>query len=413
MEAPQSPPLMSSNLALELLQKSPAPIPQTDPLVFGRSWILKQVTPGIVFHGGNNYQHQSRSPSPDDGQAGQQHGSALPEPPASGTSRRLGGGLQSNAASYKQLPSHAAADISYDDFVRRYMEPNQPVVIRGVTSGWRAAAEWRTPDGRLRLEALRRLAGHCRVCVTDTSNQDDGCGVVRPMLLSDYLDWWTSRATATLQQRQQQAQGQGQLRLPDKKEDQVGDVLVVAPGLRANAAAHSQRDDEGLEAGREGQCGQQQPLTPAETFGNPTICLPGCEALPAAAQPTSSAQDRNVDAAATPVQNRSCSSPAGDEELMYLKDWHFVAEFPDYGAYRLPIFFADDWLNAYYDHLTKQALCDGKAATGNASEAYGDNPSAIDVAVVPAAAAPNAVAAAATVSEERIAQGICCGWHRT
>ncbi|EFJ51911.1 hypothetical protein VOLCADRAFT_56346 [Volvox carteri f. nagariensis] len=34
---------------------------------------------------------------------------------------------------------------------------------------------------------------------------------------------------------------------------------------------------------------------------------------------------------------------------MYLKDWHFVAEFPDYGAYRLPFFFADDWLNAYYD----------------------------------------------------------------
>ncbi|GLI69130.1 hypothetical protein VaNZ11_013685 [Volvox africanus] len=407
MEAPQSPPLMSSNLAQELLQKSPNPIPKTDPLMFGRSWMLRQVPPGTVFHGGDNYEHQMSSLIPDDSQAGQQHESALPEAPASGTSRRSDAGLQSTAASYKQLPSHAASDLSYDDFVRRYMEPNQPVVIRGVTSGWRAAAEWRTPDGMLRLEALRRLAGHCRVCVTDTSTQDDGCGVVRPMLLSEYLDWWTSRATATQQQRQQQGQRQGQVRLADKNEDQVGDVLLVAPGPPANAAAAPERDDEGLEAGQDGQCGQQQPFTPAEAPGNSMVRLQGCdhEALPAAAQPSGSARDRNVDAVATSVQKQSCSSPAADKDLMYLKDWHFVAEFPEYGAYRLPIFFADDWLNAYYDHLTSQALRDGKAATGNASAAYGDNPNAINAAVVPATIGPNSITVEATAAKEGIAQG--------
>ncbi|CAL8468075.1 g7614 [Coccomyxa elongata] len=41
----------------------------------------------------------------------------------------------------------------------------------------------------------------------------------------------------------------------------------------------------------------------------------------------------------------------GQEEqlLLYLKDWHFVHEFPWYKAYVLPQYFRDDWLNDYYD----------------------------------------------------------------
>lgn len=38
-----------------------------------------------------------------------------------------------------------------------------------------------------------------------------------------------------------------------------------------------------------------------------------------------------------------------EEQLLYLKDWHFVNEFPDYKAYILPHYFRDDWLNEYYD----------------------------------------------------------------
>ncbi|GIL99699.1 hypothetical protein Vretimale_4849 [Volvox reticuliferus] len=295
------------------------------------------------------------------------------------------------------------------------MEPNQPVVIRGATSGWRAAAEWRAPDGRLRLEELGRLAGHCRVCATDTSNQDDGCGVVRPMLLSEYLDWWTSRATVSQQQQQQQqGQRQGHLQLSEDKEDPVGNLMVMASELLGNADAPPGRGDEGSGAGLEGQCGQQQPFTQAEAPGDPVVRPQGygCESVPAAAQPLSSARDRIAGPVAGrgsrdlfPLQKQSCSSAAGDQGLMYLKDWHFVAEFPDYGAYRLPIFFADDWLNTYYDHLTNQALRGGKAATGNPPTLCGDNHSAIDVAVFPAAATPNAIAMGEAVAAEGAAQG--------
>jgi hypothetical protein len=35
---------------------------------------------------------------------------------------------------------------------------------------------------------------------------------------------------------------------------------------------------------------------------------------------------------------------------LYIKDWHFVLDFPDYHGYECPSFFRDDWLNAFHDH---------------------------------------------------------------
>ncbi|GLJ20856.1 hypothetical protein SUGI_0380260 [Cryptomeria japonica] len=37
--------------------------------------------------------------------------------------------------------------------------------------------------------------------------------------------------------------------------------------------------------------------------------------------------------------------------LLYLKDWHFVKEFPGYISYTTPKFFMDDWLNLYLDNF--------------------------------------------------------------
>ncbi|XP_060204602.1 arginine-specific demethylase JMJ20 isoform X2 [Lycium barbarum] len=48
---------------------------------------------------------------------------------------------------------------------------------------------------------------------------------------------------------------------------------------------------------------------------------------------------------------RVSSDDNGDnsESLLYLKDWHFVKEYPEYIAYRTPVDFSDDWLNFYLD----------------------------------------------------------------
>ncbi|XP_014282323.1 2-oxoglutarate and iron-dependent oxygenase JMJD4 [Halyomorpha halys] len=34
-------------------------------------------------------------------------------------------------------------------------------------------------------------------------------------------------------------------------------------------------------------------------------------------------------------------------QCLYLKDWHFLREFPDYEIYHIPLMFASDWLNEY------------------------------------------------------------------
>ncbi|ESQ31603.1 hypothetical protein EUTSA_v10004134mg [Eutrema salsugineum] len=38
------------------------------------------------------------------------------------------------------------------------------------------------------------------------------------------------------------------------------------------------------------------------------------------------------------------------KSVLYLKDWHFVKEYPDYTAYQTPPLFCDDWLNMYLDN---------------------------------------------------------------
>ncbi|XP_078428433.1 2-oxoglutarate (2OG) and Fe(II)-dependent oxygenase superfamily protein isoform X2 [Wolffia australiana] len=50
--------------------------------------------------------------------------------------------------------------------------------------------------------------------------------------------------------------------------------------------------------------------------------------------------------------NRSISR--NNHPLLYLKDWHFVKEYPAYVAYKTASFFRDDWLNIYLDHYGMQ-----------------------------------------------------------
>ncbi|CAN8264569.1 unnamed protein product [Cochlearia groenlandica] len=38
------------------------------------------------------------------------------------------------------------------------------------------------------------------------------------------------------------------------------------------------------------------------------------------------------------------------KSVLYLKDWHFFKEYPDYKAYETPPLFCDDWLNIYLDN---------------------------------------------------------------
>ena len=50
------------------------------------------------------------------------------------------------------------------------------------------------------------------------------------------------------------------------------------------------------------------------------------------------------------------SSQTSGATALYLKDWHMVRDAPaGYQAYRQPLFFSDDWINAYWDsHQEKE-----------------------------------------------------------
>ncbi|KAI9140350.1 hypothetical protein BKA69DRAFT_1080543 [Paraphysoderma sedebokerense] len=47
----------------------------------------------------------------------------------------------------------------------------------------------------------------------------------------------------------------------------------------------------------------------------------------------------------TTVEHKECV----EGKKLYLKDWHFVRDFPEYKAYETPLIFQDDWLNYWFD----------------------------------------------------------------
>ena len=48
------------------------------------------------------------------------------------------------------------------------------------------------------------------------------------------------------------------------------------------------------------------------------------------------------------VQNIDYEYDKHDMKVLYLKDWHFVKQFPEYIAYETPVYFESDWINEYY-----------------------------------------------------------------
>ncbi|KXZ56873.1 hypothetical protein GPECTOR_1g788 [Gonium pectorale] len=296
------------------------------------------------------------------------------EPGCSGAVEAVEAAAIPDGHHYRRLPSREAAELSYDEFVRQYMAPNLPVVIRGATAGWRASSEWRTPEGGLRLDPLQQLAGRCRVCVTDTRNsQDDGCGDVRTVSLEDFLAWWRSRAAV-------QRPG--------------GQPVAVAVPVPAGLSPAWEPGREAVPHPGPLQTSNQPPpahTSPGQPLAAPELPQPAAkQAHGTATLPAGSAAGASDEASPAPAPGRECSGhdgagagprgsahevggaglpaepgperpedpapatsdgsgPLAASGLWYLKDWHFVAEFPDYGAYRLPVYFADDWLNAFYD----------------------------------------------------------------
>ncbi|KAF6157412.1 hypothetical protein GIB67_004350 [Kingdonia uniflora] len=142
-------------------------------------------------------------------------------------------------------------EMSYKEFVERYVEKKKPVVLTGLMDDWRGCIDWVSEDGKPNLLFFSTHFGKSIVQVADCSQREFTDQKRVEMSVSEFIDQWNDYSS---------------------KEH-----------VNANG-----REDPG-------------------------------------------------------------------KSLLYLKDWHFVKEYPEYVAYRTPLFFSDDWLNLYLDshHLHK------------------------------------------------------------
>lgn len=61
-------------------------------------------------------------------------------------------------------------ELSYSDFVERYLMKNQPVVLRGLMDGWRACKDWVTHTGQPNLNFFSTNFGKSIVQVFNLSS---------------------------------------------------------------------------------------------------------------------------------------------------------------------------------------------------------------------------------------------------
>ncbi|KAK4257042.1 hypothetical protein QN277_006686 [Acacia crassicarpa] len=137
-------------------------------------------------------------------------------------------------------------ELTYGEFVNRYMEKNCPVVLTGLMDDWRACKDWVTVNGQPNLQFFSSHFGSSKVQVADCGTREFTDQKREEMRVSDFISRWLE--------------------------------------------------------------------------GSPV-------------QPNTENHDSN-----------------GHGSVLYLKDWHFVKEYPEYLAYITPVFFRDDWLNFYLDY---------------------------------------------------------------
>lgn len=145
-------------------------------------------------------------------------------------------------------------DLSYAEFVERYLAKNQPVVLTGIMDDWRACKDWVDINGNPNLKFFSTHFGKSEVQVADCGNKEFTDQKRVDMSVSEFVEYWV-----TLNEE--------------------------------NKEAH-----------------------------------------------------HDVSSDYSDTTNHYDGKP-----LLYLKDWHFVKEYPEYVAYSTPLFFSDDWLNLYLD----------------------------------------------------------------
>ncbi|GMI00421.1 hypothetical protein TrVE_jg11456 [Triparma verrucosa] len=101
---------------------------------------------------------------------------------------------------YAAIEREQASELSYERFVEKYMAPNQPVIITGLTESWRATTELLDGEGAsLDVDRLEEEYGECTapVHVSDVPKGHPFGGLSRPateeMTVAAYCEYWRDR----------------------------------------------------------------------------------------------------------------------------------------------------------------------------------------------------------------------------
>lgn len=213
-----------------------------------------------------------------------------------------------------------ARSLSYEEFWRDFMERNEPVVISGITDGWKAASEWvEVPrsDGNASartalqkspaLAALEASFGDEKVCVAFCGEKHFSDQRREEVRLAEFIQEWRS----IIHDRRTHSAC---------PEEAPGDASEGAP---STSDRPSGADKSTSDRGGDGWQDRVRKILAKELRG-----LRGAE--------------RRGEAWEGFVEERLGRLP-------YCKDWHFARQFKGCGAYSLPVYFSEDWLNRYYD----------------------------------------------------------------
>jgi hypothetical protein len=105
-------------------------------------------------------------------------GAELPDRPADSAARQCG------------IPVVNATDLSYDEFFRRHLLSNTPVVVRGVTSSWNAARDWVTPHGTPDVRSIGNMFPDACAPVVGLWADEPTRAASKQTRVGDYAQWW-------------------------------------------------------------------------------------------------------------------------------------------------------------------------------------------------------------------------------
>ncbi|KAG6386557.1 hypothetical protein SASPL_151723 [Salvia splendens] len=87
-------------------------------------------------------------------------------------------------------------ELTYAEFVEKYLDRNHPVILTGLTDDWRACKDWVSGDGKPNLRFISDQFGCSRVQVADCATREFTDQKRLEMSVSEFIQLWISSSSS-------------------------------------------------------------------------------------------------------------------------------------------------------------------------------------------------------------------------